>query len=459
MMLWSVKLLSTIIIGMSLLKNATLVQRDLTHNWHPCSQMKDYEAFPPVVIERAQGSWLYRDNGERMLDAMSSWWCKSLGHGHPRLRQALAQQMARFEHVIYANTTYDTIVALSEKLCQLAPQLNKVFYAGDGSCAMEIALKMALHGQQLRGQSQRTQFISLENGYHGETCATLNVSDVGLYRQPYTPLMTDNCHTVNNIPYVSGEADPLWHDCAEYWPAIEAQLVPLAQTTAAIIFEPLVQGAGGMQVYSADFLRRLCHWAKQHDILIIADEIMTGLGRTGRMLACEHAGITPDIVALSKSLTSGWMAFSAVLTTDALYQLFYDDYETGKAFLHSHTFCGNALGAAIALEVMHIITEPGFIESVQQQAHQLGQYMHQLAEQTGRLHNVRQLGMMVAADLQLPSDAGRIGYAIFQEAIKQGAWLRPLGNTLYWLPPLNISDDEMSHLAQVTGSAMSAVLA
>ncbi len=443
---------------MSLLFDSLLVQRDLNHNWHPCSQMKDYERFLPVVIERAQGSWLYRDTGERILDAISSWWCKSLGHGHPRLREALQQQMARFEHVIYANTTYETIVTLSEKLCQLAPQCNKVFYAGDGSCAMEIGLKMALHAQQLQGQSQRTQFISLENGYHGESCATLSVSDVGLYRQPYVALMTDSCYTIRGIPYVTGQDDPLWHDCAQVWPAIEAQLAPLADTTAAIVFEPLIQGAGGMLVYSADFLKRLCNWAKQQGILIIADEIMTGLGRSGRMLACEHAGVAPDIIALSKSLTSGWMAFSAVLTTDALYQLFYDDYETGKAFLHSHTFCGNALAAAVALEVMNIITEPQFIGTVQTRAQQLGQYMHQLAADCDRLHNVRQLGMVVAADLKVQPDAGRVGYAIFQEAVRQGAWLRPLGNTLYWLPPLNISGDEMHHLAQVTHCAITSVL-
>jgi len=444
---------------MSLQIDSCLTQRDLAHNWHPCSQMKDYESFPPVVIERAHGSWLYRDTGARMLDAISSWWCKSLGHGHPRLREALTQQMARFEHVIYANTTYDTIVRLSEKLSQLMPQLNKVFYAGDGSCAMEIGLKMALHAQQLRGEVQRTQFISLENSYHGETCATLGVSDVGLYRQPYTALMPNNCSIIKDIPYVTGQDDPLWHDCAKQWKMIEAQLTPLATKASAIVFEPLVQGAGGMLIYSADFLKRLCSWAKQHNILIIADEIMTGLGRTGHMLACEHAGVVPDIIALSKNLTSGWMAFSAVLTTDSLYQLFYDDYETGKAFLHSHTFCGNALGAAVALEVMEIITEPGFIDTVQVRAQQLSYHLHKLAVDSGMLHNVRQLGMVVAADVKAPTGANRIGYAIFQEAIQQGAWLRPLGNTLYWLPPLNISYDEVHYLAQVTQSAVAAILA
>lgn len=436
-----------------------LINRDQQYIWHPCSQMKDYEAFPPLIIKKAYGPYIELTNGRRIIDAISSWWCKSLGHNHPRLKSALKAQLEDFEHVIFANSTYEIIVQLSEKLGSLCPGLNKVFYASEGSSAVEIALKMSLHAQQLLGQNQRTQFTSLKNGYHGETFMALGLSDLGLYRKAYEAhLIKPNF--IQNIPYVHSSLDPLWNDCSAIWPSIENQLEKQVTNLAAIIVEPIAQGAGGMKIYSQDFLRRLRKWTKTHGIYLIADEIMTGLGRTGRCLASEHAQIKPDFICLSKGLTSGWLPMSAVLTHTEIYNLFYDDYSSGKGFLHSHTFSGNALAAAVALECLKILEDEKIVQQVQEKEIILKKFMCEINTNTQRLINIRGIGAIVAADLKLTEKEKnqRIGYQIFQKALQMGAWLRPLGNTIYWLPPLNTPLVTLEELRDITELSIKKIL-
>lgn len=435
---------------------STLQTLDLQFNWHPCSQMKDYESFKPLVIERAYDSYLELSSGEKVIDAISSWWCKSLGHNHPVLKKALLTQLDKFEHTIFANTTSEVIVRLSQALAQLMPGLDKIFYTGDGSCAVETALKMSLHARMIQGDKPRNQFIALKNGYHGETAAALSVSDVGLYRDPYEAILFSPVFV--DVPYVSGSADPLWDDASDQWSRIEKQLAPYTDTTTAIIFEPILQGAGGMSVYSPDFLSRLVSWAKQHDIHVIADEIMTGIGRTGKMLACEHAKIQPDFICLSKGLTSGWMPLSAVLTSNEIYQLFYDDYEKGKSFLHSHTYSGNALAASVAVATLEIIKKENLCERANELQIIMRKFFEDIAERTGNLENIRGVGAMVAADLRLNSQQKRAGYRIYQEAVRRGALLRPLGDTIYWLPPLTISEQTLHDLNTITRQAISSVV-
>ncbi|OGO95737.1 MAG: adenosylmethionine--8-amino-7-oxononanoate transaminase [Coxiella sp. RIFCSPHIGHO2_12_FULL_44_14] len=434
-----------------------LIQRDLRHVWHPCSQMKDYVTFPPLVIKKASGSYIELENGQKIIDANSSWWCKSLGHNHPRLKKALQQQLDRFEHVLLANTTHETIVALSEKLAHLTQTLDKVFYASDGSSAVEIAMKMSLHARQCQGQSHRHRFIALQNAYHGETLATLSVSDNELYRAPYRPLLFDTPF-LHPLPYVSGKTDPLWQDCSDYWPAIEKTLREHAHHATAVIVEPLVQGAGGMRMYSADLLKRLRRFTQDNDLHLIADEIMTGLGRVGLPLACQYADIEPDFLCLSKGLTAGWLPMSVVLTSDAIYQLFYDDYEKGKSFLHSHTHSGNALAASVALECLRVIEDESIYQKVQTLEPFLRELFQMTADRTGKLHNIRCIGAIVAADLIVPDPTKRVGFAVFQEAVRRGALLRPLHNTLYWLPPLNIDRATLEKLQSITEAAIRAVL-
>ena len=434
---------------------STLQERDLSTIWHPCSQMKDYESFPPLPITSATGPHLQLADGSQLIDAISSWWCKSLGHRHPRLQAALIEQSRIMEHAILANTTNEAIVACSEAILSLSPAHDKVMYASDGSCAVEIALKMAIHAQQLKGQSQRTQFMALKNGYHGETALTLSVSDVGLYKAPYAPLLQD-------VPYIdpqiltTGPSDPNWDQPIPEasWAEILKQLKPHAATTAAIIFEPIVQGAGCMTMYHPDVLRRLRAYSQEHGIFLIADEIMTGIGRTGKMLACEHAGIHADFVCLSKGLTGGYLPFSAVMIPQFIYDLFYDDYDTGKAFLHSHTYTGHALGARVATETLKIMQEESICLQSEYNGNLMRQLMQELADETGLLGPVRQIGSLVAAELTGKADTPRGGYQLYREAVKHGALLRPLGNTVYWMPPLNTPTEVLHELQKITLKAL-----
>jgi adenosylmethionine-8-amino-7-oxononanoate aminotransferase len=435
-----------------------IIERDLQHVWHPCSQMKDYQSFKPLVIKKAHGSYIELADNAKIIDAVSSWWCKILGHGHPRLKAALLRQAGKFEHVIFANTTNEAIVELSEKLTSMTKSLAKVFYASEGSSAVEIAIKMSLHSRKISGEGQRRQIMSLQNAYHGETGLALAVSNVGLYRKPYEEVLVP-CIFLQNIPYVHSKNDSLWQDCAKIWPSIAAQLEANAQHLTAIIIEPIVQGAGGMLIYSKDFLKRLRSWTIKHNVHLIADEIMTGFGRTGLPLACQHAQVEPDFVCLAKGLTGGWLPMSAMLTTNKIYRLFYDDFEKNKSFLHSHTHSGNVLAAAVALECMKVLEEEDVYSQVRIIEPLLCELMLDVAIKTKRLTNIRNIGAMVAADLVLTrqQQKQRYGYKVFQKAVKLGALLRPLGNTIYWLPPLNTSKNVLLQLGKITIDAINQV--
>ncbi|QHG92598.1 adenosylmethionine--8-amino-7-oxononanoate transaminase [Coxiella endosymbiont of Amblyomma sculptum] len=431
---------------------------DLKYIWHPCSQMKDYEEFKPLVIKSASGSFIKLQNGKKLIDAISSWWCKSLGHNHPALKKALKKQLKKFEHVISVNTTHKVIVELACRLTELMPALNKVFYAGDGSCAIEIAMKMSLHSRIITGNKKRTKFIALRNGYHGETVGALSVSDLGLYRSPYTTMLFEPFF-ISEIPYVSSTSDVHWNNCSYQWTVVERALEPYTELATAVILEPIVQGAAGMKIYSQDFLSRLSKWAKTHNVHLIADEVMTGIGRTGKMLACEHAKIIPDFVCLSKGLTSGWLPFSVVLTSEEIFNYFYDVYETNKAFLHSHTYSGNALGASVALATLRIFRKENLCERVSVLEKVLRKNMNIVAERTGQLSNIRSIGAVVAADLHQNPVHPRLGYEICKESVKLGALLRPLGNTIYWTPPLNIDLFLIEKLRNITIDAIKRVCA
>ncbi len=420
--------------------------------WHPCSQMKDYESFTPLSIQSASKSYLTLQTGEKLIDAISSWWCKSLGHNHPQIKQAIITQLDSLEHTILANTTNQTIEALTKSLCDIT-KMDKVLFASDGSCAVEIAMKISIQARVIRGQSDKSKFIALQNAYHGETAATLSVSDLGLYKNAYQSLLFD-CEYIPDIPYVTGESDPLWHDAEKEWLKAQSFLHQHRQTLNAIIIEPIVQGAGGMLVYSQDFIKRLGLWCKENDVYLIADEIMTGIGRTGKMLALEHAGIQADFICLSKGLTSGVLPLSVTLTHESIYEIFYDDYETYKAFMHSHTHSGNTLASACALSVLEIFQKENTLEYVQKTLHPtMLQNMHNISHNTKLLHNIRSIGGIIAADIKSPKFT-RSGYHVFQQAVKLGALLRPLGNTIYWMPPLNTEIHTLNELAEITEKAL-----
>ncbi len=416
-----------------------------------------------MEVVRARGSFLYTSDGRRIIDAISSWWCKSLGHCNPRISQAVRTQLRKFEHVIMANTCNEVLVELSDRLCAILPGLSKVFYADNGSTAVEIAMKMSLQYHLQRGSSGRTRFVSLENGYHGETVLTLAAGDCGLYSAPFNSLMPE-IRKIAGLPYVSGSDDEGWENMGDKrWETIRSSLDEHAGSLAAMVFEPVLQGAGGMRIYSPDLLRRLSSWARAHGVHLIADEILTGFGRTGKMLACMHAGITPDFVCISKGLTAGWGSMSAVLTSDDVYDCFYSDYNEGRAFMHSNTYCGHALSAAAALEALKIYEEERVVESVAARGGELVGRMRHVAENTRVLTNVRGLGFVAAADIINP-DTGkpfpaemRKGFECYKKAVALGALLRPLGDTIYFLPPLNTPDKTLDKLARITEKAVKSV--
>lgn len=450
------------------------VLRDLKHIWHPCSQMKDYETFPPMRIEKANGPYLYTAGGKAVIDAISSWWCKSLGHGHPRIKKAVRVQLDKFEHVIMANTCNKTLVMLSEKLAELSPPLNKIFYADNGSTAVEIAIKMSLQYHAQTGNPKRKNFAALCNGYHGETILALAAGDCEVYSSAYSSIMP-SISKIGPLPYLSGDELPGWESMSEKnWEIIEKRLQELqrqggnsgrpGRCLAGIIFEPVLQGAGGMRVYSPDFLRRLRKWTSTNGVHLIADEIMTAFGRTGKMLACEHAGITPDFIVLSKGLTAGWAPMSAVLCPTEIYNAFYGDYSSGRAFLHSNTYSGYALAAAAALEAMNVYEDEKIIEAVKKRSHGLRKRMEWVASETGALANVRGIGFVAAADLIKPSTGKafpaerRTGFQCYKKAVELGALLRPLGDTIYFLPPLNTPDKVLDDLAEITAKVVKQVV-
>ncbi|WP_115709066.1 adenosylmethionine--8-amino-7-oxononanoate transaminase [Legionella sainthelensi] len=423
-----------------------LINRDLKHVWHPCAQMKDFEICPPLIVEKAQGCYLYTDKGP-LIDAISSWWCKSLGHAHPNVIASITDQLHRFEHVIAANTTHPLLVELAEELANIT-QKQHVFFASDGASAVEIAMKLAIHANQIKGFANKNQFIALKNGYHGETLGTMSISDLGIYKAPYTSFNL-KCHFIDDLPYVTGKTDPLWTNCETYWPSIEKQLESIGDNVCALIVEPIIQGAGGMLCYSQDFLKKIALWAKNRNIYLITDEIMTGIGRTGEWLATNHAEIQADIICLSKGLTSGSIPLSCVMIDHSIFELFYADYSSGKSFLHSHTYSGNPLAVSAALATIRTIREEKLITHVQNIGEHMLTALAEVAQLCGKLTNIRGIGAVVAADLE-DSTHHRVGNKVYQQALSHGALIRPIGNTLYWLPPLNTSHEIIGKLAEIT---------
>lgn len=432
-----------------------LEKRDLSVLWHPCTPMKWHESLPLMHVVAASGCYLTLNDGRQIFDALSSWWCKSLGHGHPRLQKALITQMNQFEHVMLAGITHQPIVELSERLTALMPGLSKVFYAGDGSCAVEIALKMSLHVRHITGETHKNKFMLLENAYHGETMGAMSVSDLDVYQAPYASVLFHS-HVLRNIPYVTGANDTLWHDASAAFAAILPAIETMAANTTALIIEPIVQGAAGMKIISADFLRRLCLWARENNIHIIADEIMTGFGRTGKMLAMEHVGVVPDFMCLSKGMTSGWLAMSAMLTTNDIYQLLYTD-KTDNAFLHSHTYTGNALGAALALETLSVFEDDKIVSKSAAMTNKMLSRIDALQKSFQCFENIRAIGAIAAFDIADSHYTDDFKIKMLDAGQKCGVHLRPLGKTVYWLPPLIATEEDLNHLADATHQCLSAV--
>jgi adenosylmethionine---8-amino-7-oxononanoate aminotransferase len=436
--------------------NAPYVVRDLAHVWHPCTQMKDHEALPPLPIRRGAGVWLEDYEGRRYLDAISSWWVNLFGHANPRINAAVHAQLESLEHVILAGFTHEPVIALSEALAALAPQgLTRCFYADNGSSAIEVAVKMSFHYWRNTGHGARHRFITLANSYHGETLGALAVGNVELYKEIYRPLLMDVITAPSPDCYSRAPGESWAEHSRRRFTDMEALLAQHAHETCAVIVEPLVQCAGGMRMYDPVYLALLREACDRHRVHLIADEIAVGFGRTGTLFACEQAGIRPDFMCLSKGLTGGYLPLSTVLTTEAIYAAFYDEYTKLKAFLHSHSFTGNPLACAAALATLGIFREDRTLERNRALAAHLGARARALAE-LPHVAEVRQRGMIVAVELAADKAARtpypwqeRRGLTVYRHALTRGVLLRPIGNVVYFMPPYIVTQEEIDLMVAV----------
>ena len=436
--------------------NAELVKRDLSVVWHPCTQMKDHEWLPMIPIRRGDGVWLEDFDGKRYLDAISSWWVNLFGHANPHINAALQRQADTLEHVILAGFSHEAVIDLSERLVRLTPAgLERCFYADNGSSAVEVALKMSFHYWRNTGRPRKTKFITLENSYHGETLGALAVGNVELYKDTYGPLLMETI----SVPSPDCFNREPGESCAAYSERLfihmEEALAEHADEVCAVIVEPLVQCAGNMRMYDPVYLTRLREACDRYQVHLIADEIAVGFGRTGTLFACEQAAISPDFMCLSKGLTGGYLPLSVVLTSDNVYQAFYDDYENLTAFLHSHSYTGNALACRAALATLELFEQQDVIASNRRLAEHMQQATAGFSEHP-HIAEVRQRGMILAIEM-VRDKAGRIafpwqerrGLKVYQHGLDNGVLLRPLGNVVYFMPPYVITPEQIDRLAAV----------
>lgn len=418
-------------------------------------------AIPLLPIRSAQGAWLTDMDGKRYLDAVSSWWTCLFGHRDPRLVAALDKQLHELDHVLLAGFGHAPAIELAEALLRVAPPgLAKVFYADNGSAAVEVALKMAFHFHRNRGDDRRTRFIALAGSYHGETLGALAVTDIPLYRQTYAPLLLEPLFAPSPDAYLALPGEDARACAVRAADGLRALLERHGDEICALIVEPLVQCAGGMRMHDPEYLAQARALCDAHGVLLIADEIAVGFGRTGTLFACEQASIAPDLMLLSKGLTGGMLPLSAVLTTQRIYDAFYAEHATRKAFLHSHSYTGNPLACAVAREVLRTFANEPVIAGNRSTSASMARLAAPLA---GHPHvaQVRQTGMIVAIEMaddaraRRPFDPrDRRGLRAYRHALARGVLLRPLGDVLYWMPPYCVNDDELQLLAQVSAEAI-----
>lgn len=444
-----------------------LVARDLARLWHPCSQMKDHEREMPLIpIASGRGAWLEGCDGRRYLDAISSWWVNLHGHAHPRINAAVRAQLERLEHVLFAGFTHEPAVRLAEALTAAAPGgLTRCYFADSGSAAIEVAVKMSFHYWQNRGEPRRTRFVTLANSYHGETLGALAVGNVELYKAIYRPLLMDVLTAPTPDAYLAADGETPAECARRAAAALDRLLGEYEGEVCAVLVEPLVQCAGNMRMHDPLYLSLVRSICDRHAVHLIADEIAVGFGRTGTMFACERAGIRPDFLCLSKGLTAGYLPMSAVLTTDAVYEAFYDEYVKLNAFLHSHSYAGNPLACAAALASLELFREERVLERIGRLAQRLA-----VAAERLRAHpnvaDVRQCGTIVAIEF-VRDRASREPFPwrerrhlrVYRHALERGVLLRPLGSVIYFMPPYVVEDAEVELMVDVAASGLALAVA
>ena len=429
-----------------------LVALDRAHVWRPFASTEDHESKDPLVCTHAEGIRLTDADGRTFLDATGSWWCTHLGHANPRLLAALRRQSAELPHCAMAGIAHAPAVELAAKLVEHAPKaegdarLERVFFVDNGSTAVEVALKLAFQYWHQNGRPERRRFLALPGGYHGDTIGAMSVGALDEVGAVFAPLL-----------FATNDAKPIVDPAgwAPVFDALIAQLQREGDAIAGVVVEPIVQGASGMRMYPAEQLARLREACDRADTFLIADEVFTGLGRTGPMWGCDHAGIAPDLLAVAKGLSGGLLPFGATLASKRIHEGFRGD--TRRAFLHGHTFCGNPLGAAVALEVLRIYEEEHILAEAEPKARRLAAAFERMGELPGARF-ARSLGMVGAVDVGAGGYHGRVGWAVQEAARERGVWLRPLGDVIYAVPPLNVADDDLDELLAGMEAALAAVL-
>ena len=430
--------------------SADYSERDLKAIWHPYTRL--LTSPPPLPIARAEGVRLYGEDGRAYIDAVSSWWVNIHGHSHPRLCRAVCEQIKKLDHVIFAGFTHRPAVELAEKLLAVCPSgLSRVFYSDNGSTSVEVALKMALQYWSNSGRPEKRGFAAFGNAYHGDTVGAMSVSARSVFTRAFDPLLFE----------VYRAAAPDCYRCpkglepsacrAECLDGLEAMMAERASSLAAVIVEPLLQAAGGMLIAPPAHLKRLRALCDRYEVLFIADEVMTGFGRTGKMFACEHAGVSPDIMCLSKAITGGVLPLAATLCTGKIYEAFLSE-DPAKTFYHGHSYTANPIACAAALESFRIFEDEPVLERIRRIERMFTERLPPL-KSLPHVGDVRVLGGVGVVELvrdKKTKEAGgyldKTGGELAAEFLKRGVLLRPLGNVLYVMPPYVISEKDLDYV-------------
>jgi len=415
-----------------------LAAADRAYLWHPFTQQRGWTREHPVIVERGEGTDLIDVDGNRYIDGVSSLWCNVHGHAHPRIDAAVRDQLSKVAHSTMLGLSHRPAIELAERLVRLAPPgLTRVFYSDSGSTATEIALKMAYQYWRQRGQDRR-RFVSLRMAYHGDTIGSVSVGGIELFHSLYEPLLFD---TLKAEPGDIGDMERL--------------LAEHGREVAAVIMEPLVQGAAGMLVHPPGYLRAVRELCDRHGVLLILDEVATGFGRTGRMFACEHEGVAPDLLCLAKGISGGYLPLAATLASERIYEGFLGEHEEFRTFFHGHTYTGNPLACAAGIAPLDVFREERTLERLQPKIELLGELLEPLAAHPA-VAEVRRRGFMVGIELVEHPLPMRIGHRVSLEARKRGAIIRPLGDVVVLMPPLSIAAGELRRLLDITLEAIEA---
>ena len=439
-------------------KHDILVDWDHRYLWHPFTQMQGFAGEELLIIESGQGSYLFDQQGRRYLDGVSSLWTNVHGHRRPELDQALTAQLAKIAHCTMLGLANIPAINLAQRLVEITPPgLTKVFFSDNGSTAVEVALKMAYQYWQLKGEKQRRVFLKLKEAYHGDTLGAVSVGGIDLFHQIFRDLLFDTLQAPNPYCYRCPDRGDCRMQCAQ---ALENLVAAHHQEIIAIILEPIMQGAAGMIPQPPGYLQRVREVADRYGLLLIADEVATGFGRTGKMFACEHEGVSPDILCLAKGITGGYLPLAATLATEAIYQEFLGEFQEFKAFFHGHTYTGNPLAAAVAVANLQLFQDERILEALQAKIAYLTARLDQWRDHP-HVGDIRQRGFMVGVELvqdkatQAPFPVDRRqGHQVILAARKLGAILRPLGDVIILMPPLSISLAELQELLDITFQAI-----